>query len=178
MRYRRAFIQGGRYFFTVVTARREPVFAGAAEVALLREAFRVEMDKRPFAIDAIVVLPDHLHCIWTLPEGDADFSTRWRLIKTWFSKHYLAKAPVTHSNRLNKEQQSIWQQRFWEHCLRDEQDFNQHVDYIHYNPVKHGYVERASLWHHSSIHRYIQHGLIDKDWGGSDMGFEDNIGKE
>jgi putative transposase len=177
MRYRRAFIKNGSYFFTVVTERRETVFANDNAVILLRDAFRSVKLKRPFTIDAMVVLPDHLHCIWTLPDGDADFSIRWRLIKTWFSKRYVEKKPVTNLNRLNKTQKAIWQHRFWEHCLRDERDFNQHVDYIHYNPVKHGYVDLASMWRHSSIHRYIGHGIIDRHWGGG-MNFEDGIGKE
>ena len=144
MRYRRSFQPGGSFFFTVVTAHRRPVFASAHAVGLLRQAFRVVRKARPFDIDAIVVLPDHLHCIWTLPDGDADFMTRWRLIKTWFSKH--------------SECKKIWQQRYWEHVLRDEGDFEHHVDYIHFNPLKHGLVNSVVEWPYSSFHRYVARG--------------------
>ncbi len=152
MRYRRAFQPGGSFFFTVVTARRRPVFTSETAVALLRDAFRAVRQKRPFDIDAIVVLPDHLHCIWTLPEDDADFMTRWRLIKTWFSKHAGLK--------------DVWHHRYWEHVLRDERDFIKHVDYIHYNPVKHGLASKVIDWPYSSFHRYVKDGLCAEDWGG------------
>ena len=153
MRYRRTFQPGGSFFFTVVTAHRRPIFASADAVALLREAFRVVRKARPFDIDAIVVLPDHLHCIWTLPDGDADFMTRWRLIKTWFSKHSAFK--------------NIWQHRYWEHLLRDERDFEHHVDYIHFNPVRHGLVNRVVEWPYSSFHQYVARGMYPVDWGGA-----------
>ncbi|NVI83643.1 transposase [Janthinobacterium sp. BJB401] len=152
MRYRRASQPGGSFFFTVVTAHRRPVFSSTTAVNLLRDAFRAVRHKRPFAIDAIVILPDHLHCIWTLPDSDADFMTRWRLIKTWFSKH--------------AEFKDVWQHRFWEHVLRDESDFANHVDYIHYNPVKHGLVSKAIDWPYSSFHRYARQGWCAADWGG------------
>ena len=151
MRYRRSFQPGGSFFFTVVTAHRRPVFASATAVALLRESFRAVRKARPFDIDAIVVLPDHLHCIWTLPDGDADFMTRWRLIKTWFSKH--------------AEIKNIWQQRYWEHVLRDERDVEHHVDYIHFNPVRHGLVDSVVDWPYSSFHRYVARGTYRADWG-------------
>jgi putative transposase len=138
MEYRRRFVLNGSYFFTVVTQDRNPVFLEKAAVDLLRQAFRHVMNKRPFIIDAIVIMPDHLHCIWTLPENDCDYPTRWRLIKTYFTKNY---------------GQTIWQHRYWEHCIRDERDFENHVNYIHNNPVKHGLVLNAKDWEHSSIHR-------------------------
>ena len=153
MRYRRSFQPGGSFFFTVVTAHRRPIFASADAIAMLREAFRVVRKARPFDIDAIVVLPDHLHCIWTLPDGDADFMTRWRLIKTWFSKHSAFK--------------NIWQHRYWEHLLRDERDFEHHVDYIHFNPVRHGLVNRVVEWPYSSFHQYVARGMYPVDWGGA-----------
>ena len=153
MRYRRTFQPGGSFFFTVVTAHRRPIFASADAIAMLREAFRVVRKARPFDIDAIVVLPDHLHCIWTLPDGDADFMTRWRLIKTWFSKHSAFK--------------NIWQHRYWEHLLRDERDFEHHVDYIHFNPVRHGLANRVVEWPYSSFHRYVARGMYAVDWGGA-----------
>ena len=121
MQYRRAFIPGASYFFTLVTEKRRALFNDEKNVDILRQAFRQVKTKRPFTIEAIVILPDHLHCIWTLPPGDADFSTRWRLIKTWFSKHCpaeLREEPVLARQR--KEQQAIWQHRFWGHVLRDE----------------------------------------------------------
>lgn len=128
MRYRRAFTPGGTFFFTLVTEGRRPVFASAAAVEVLSSAFRSVRQARPFEMNAMVVMPDHLHCIWTLPSDDADFSTRWRLIKTWFTKHH----------QPDQRAQAIWQPRFWEHQIWDEDDLDRHVDYIHYNPVKLG----------------------------------------
>ncbi len=178
MQYRRAFIPGAAYFFTVVTEQRRPLFDNEANIDLLRQAFRTVKEKRPFGIEAIVILPDHIHCIWTLPPEDADFSTRWRLIKTWFSKHSPSdlRAPPNRS-RQNKKQQAIWQNRFWEHLLRDETDFTRHVEYIHYNPVKHGYVNAPKEWRHSSFHRHVRAGIYPGDWGATTMDFE-GIGHE
>ena len=153
MRYRRAFQPGGSFFFTVVTAHRRPIFSSATAVDLLRGSFSAVRHKRPFAIDAIVILPDHLHCIWTLPDGDADFMTRWRLIKTWFSKRSAYK--------------NIWQKRYWEHVLRDEHDFENHVDFIHFSPLKHGLVNRVVEWPYSSFHQYVTRGMYAVDWGGA-----------
>jgi len=152
MQYRRTFHPGGSFFFTVVTARRRPLFAAPDAVALLGTALRAVRRLRPFDVDAIVVLPDHLHCIWTLPEGDADFMMRWRLVKTWFVKHWSYK--------------QVWQRRYWEHLLRDERDFANHVDYIHFNPVRHGLVAQASEWPYSSFQRYVAGGVYANDWGG------------
>ena len=152
MRYRRAFHPGGSFFFTAVAAHRRPVLASATAVDLLRDAFRAVRQQRLFDIDAIVILPDHWHCIWTLPDGDADFMTRWRLIKTWFSKH--------------SDLKPIWQQRYWEHVLRDARDLARHVEYIHYNPVKHGLVSKVIDWPYSSFHRYVALGWCAADWGG------------
>jgi putative transposase len=152
MRYRRAFVPGGSFFFTVVTARRRPILASAAAVAVLREAVRTVRSRRPFTIDAMVVLPDHIHCIWTLPAGDADFATRWRLIKTWFTKH-------------GPDERGAWQHRYWEHQLRDEADFARHVEYIHFNPVKHGLAAAAIEWPYSSFRRYVAAGVYPPDWG-------------
>lgn len=155
MQYRRTFHPGGSFFFTVVTAHRRLLFAAADAVALLGASLRAVRRLRPFEIDAIVVLPDHLHCIWTLPEGDADFMTRWRLVKTWFVKHWSYK--------------QVWQRRYWEHLLRDERDFAHHVDYIHFNPVRHGLVAQASEWPYSSFQRYVARGIYRADWGGEFM---------
>ena len=178
MHYRRAFTPGGSFFFTVVTEGRRPIFASAESVAVLREAFRRVRQTRPFQIDAIVVMPDHLHCIWTLPPDDADFATRWRLIKTRFTKHCdpaLRIAP--NAARTAKGEQAVWQHRYWEHQLRDETDFTRHVEYIHYNPVKHGLAASPQDWPHSSFHRYVESGIFLPDWGSSTMNFE-KVGHE
>jgi len=178
MQYRRAFLPGASYFFTVVTEQRRPVFAAAAAVDVLRNAFRTIQSRRPFELDAIVIMPDHLHCIWTLPPDDADFSTRWRLIKTHFTKHC---DPALHSHanssRLARTEKAVWQHRYWEHLLRDETDYARHVEYIHYNPVKHGYVASAIEWPHSSFKRYVDAGIYAADWGNNFMDLDD-IGQE
>nr|VFK36504.1 MAG: putative transposase [Candidatus Kentron sp. SD]VFK77823.1 MAG: putative transposase [Candidatus Kentron sp. SD] len=173
MQYRRAFVPGGSFFFTVVTEKRRALFREIENINTLRDAFRVVRGKHPFGIEAIVVMPDHLHSIWTLPPGDSDFSTRWRLIKTRFSKHCGEewRAPPG-SARRNKNQQAVWQHRFWEHAIRDEIDFARHMDYIHYNPVKHGYVDAPGQWRYSSFHRYVQSGVYPVDWGADDVDFE------
>lgn len=178
MQYRRAFTPGGTFFFTLVTEKRRPVFSSPAAVDVLREAFRAVRKSRPFEIDAIAVMPDHLHCIWTLPPDDADFATRWRLIKTWFTKHCdPALRNITDPARASKHEQSLWQHRYWEHLLRDEVDYERHVNYIHYNPVKHGLVSSAKDWPHSSFHRYVEAGVLPADWGGDIMELE-GVGHE
>lgn len=179
MRYRRAFVPGGSYFFTLVTEKRRKLFAEDANVEVLRQAFQHVMAKRPFEIDAAVVLPDHLHCIWTLPPGDADFATRWRLVKTWFTKHCALEYKMPpDASRLKRGEQAIWQHRYWEHMLRGELDFERHVDYIHYNPVKHGYTDKPSKWRYSSLHRYVDQGIISDKWGDSGVDFVEGIGHE
>jgi putative transposase len=178
MRYRRAFIPGGSFFFTVVMERRCPVFASAEAVDVLREAFRSVRLSRPFELDAVVVLPDHLHCIWTLPPGDADFATRWRLVKTWFTKHCdPALRKASNLARAAKNEQALWQHRYWEHMLRDETDFARHVEYIHFNPVKHGLVSSALDWPYSSFRRYVEAGVYPADWGQRAMDI-DGVGHE
>jgi putative transposase len=138
MEYRRSKIEGGTYFFTLVTNNRRQFLCDPPNIILLRKAFRYVMDRHPFKIDAIVILPDHLHCIWTLPENDSNYSTRWRLIKSYFSHRCdLQYRERINSSRQNKKEQALWQRRFWEHQIKNEQDFINHVDYIHYNPVKH-----------------------------------------
>lgn len=162
--YRRVRVPGGRYFFTVNLADRS---AGGLvrNIGALRQAFRVTMAERPFACDAVVILPDHLHAVWTLPEGDADFSTRWRLIKSRFSRSVGGGAPRSPS-QWAKQERGIWQRRFWEHYLRDESDFAAHVRYCWGNPVKHGLVARAVDWPYSSIHRDIRAGRVEAEWCG------------
>lgn len=178
MRYRRAFIPGGSFFFTVVTEKQRALFNDEQNVDTLRCAFQTIKARRPFNIDAIVIMPDHLHCIWTLPPGDRDFATRWRLIKTWFTKHCdtSLRAPPNQA-RQNKQEQAVWQHRYWEHALRDETDFSRHVDYIHYNQVKHRYTSAPQEWPYSSFHRYVEAGVYPVDWGAGLMDFE-GIGDE
>jgi putative transposase len=161
--YRRAFIPGGCFFFTAVTQDRWELFEQEDAIVRLREGFRRVREKHPFAIDAMVVLPDHLHTIWRLPEGDADFSLRWRLIK-----HYVSVGVASTTNQ--RGEKAVWQRRFWEHSIRDEADWRNHVDYIHYNPVKHGHVQHVRDWPHSSFHRFVQRGIYPPQWAGEGMG--------
>lgn len=156
--YQRAYIPGGHYFFTLVTHQRRPLFAKRELIERLGAAFRYVKFKHPFAIEAIVVLPDHLHTLWKLPDGDADFSGRWRLIKHKFS----IGLDVPKNRRGEK---LIWQRRFWERLIRDETDWANHMDYVHYNPVKHGFVQRPADWQYSSFARCVANGLYEETWG-------------
>ncbi len=164
--YRRVYLQGGTYFFTVVTYERRPVFGNDAAVDLLWQCFQRTMALRPFTMDAYAILPDHLHAIWTLPDGDADFSKRWQAIKATFSLRYgrSVVGDVSKSMR-GKGEKGVWQRRFWEHLIRDESDFERHCDYIHYNPIKHGLVRSPLDWKHSSFGDFVAKGLYDPDWG-------------
>ena len=157
-------IDGGTYFFTVNLAERNRTLL-TERIDNLREAFRVVKEAHPFKIDAMVILPDHLHTIWTLPDGDHDFSQRWRQVKSAFSRE-IAKEERVSRSRLRKQERGIWQRRFWEHAIRDEEDFRRHVDYIHFNPVKHGYVQKVADWPYSSFHQYVHFGILTVDWAG------------
>ncbi|MFZ6846031.1 REP-associated tyrosine transposase [Undibacterium sp. RuTC16W] len=165
--YRRSHIVGGMYFFTVNSSRRRPILATES----LRDALRLAIQKtrltHPFEIDAWVLLPDHLHCIWTLPQGDEDFSVRWSMIKRLVSQACADEFGVDDlsASRTQRKESGIWQRRFWEHQIRDENDFARHVDYIHWNPVKHGLVTRAGDWPHSTFHRYVAQEMLPSDWG-------------
>jgi putative transposase len=164
VRYRRNFVAGGTYFFTVtILDRRSRVLVDHLDA--LRAAFRATRRASPFTIDAIVVLPDHLHIVMTLPAGDADYTNRWRLIKRRFT-NALTKVGVPIARHRNGEL-ALWQRRFWEHTIRDDGDFERHVDYIHFNPVKHALVARVRDWPYSSFHRYVKQGLLPLDWGGT-----------
>jgi len=160
--YVRAYVPGGSYFFTVALLDRRRGLL-TENIAALREAFRVIRRQRPFRIEAIVVLPDHLHCIWTLPQGNTDFSTRWRLIKGRFSRT-VVPMEWRSQRRVHKKERGIWQRRFWEHLIRDEKDLAAHVDYIHCNPARHGWVRQVIDWPHSSFHRYARLGVYPPDW--------------
>jgi len=162
--YRRNFIPGGCFFFTVNLAdRRLPLLTENIET--LRSAFRETRQRHPFTIDAVVILPDHLHVVWTLPEDDRDFATRWRLIKSSFSRNLAAGEPIS-ASRAAKSERGIWQRRYWEHTIRDENDFGRHIDYVHINPVKHGLVTRVKDWPHSSFRRMVKLGIYPEDWAG------------
>jgi len=180
MEYRRAKTAGATYFFTVVTHNRREFLCIPKNIALLRQAFGEVMTNHPFKIEAITILPNHLHALWTLPAGDANFSTRWRLIKSHFSRHCdLTCQGQISSSRQRKQEKAVWQRRFWEHQIRDEADYIQHVEYIHYNPVKHGLVNAPIDWEYSSFRRYVEAGLYAADWGTSGtIAFSQHIGQE
>lgn len=162
--YRRNLVAGGCFFFTMNLAdRRERL--PVERIGTLRAAFRSVRERHPFALDAIVVLPDHLHAIWTLPDGDNDHATRWRLIKSEFS-HALPDGERISASRRAKAERGFWQRRYWEHTIRDEADFTRHIDYIHVNPVKHGLVMRVRDWPYSSFHRMVRNGIYPADWAG------------
>jgi putative transposase len=160
MRFRRVRTEGGRYFFTVVTLDRRPILID--HVDRLREAFHRTMAARPFALEAVVILPDHLHAIWRLPAGDADYSSRWAQLKHYFSTGLSLEQRA--QSRMRKRERGIWQRRFWEHLIRDEKDWRRHMDYIHHNPVKHGYCTSPEAWPYSSFRRHVRNGLYAPDW--------------
>lgn len=163
--YRRAFVPGGCWFFTVNLLERRRTLL-VEYIDELRVAFEQTRRTYPFDIAAIVVLPDHLHAIWTLPPADADFSTRWRLVKTRFAKA-LPKLERRSAVRKQRNERGIWQRRYWEHLIRDDADYARHVEYCYFNPVKHGLVRRVQDWPHSSFHRDVRHGLFPLDWRAS-----------
>jgi len=165
--YRRSNIAGGTYFFTVTTLHRLPVLTEAPVRKALREAIQQTHSSHPFEIDAWVLLPDHLHCIWTLPQDDADFSMRWSTIKRYVSRQCGDTFGIDKlsASRAKRREAGLWQRRFWEHQIRDDADFTQHVDYIHWNPVKHRLVSRAAEWPYSTFHRFVHQGAYAPDWG-------------
>lgn len=165
--YRRAWVPGGTYFFTVNLLERDRRLL-VDHIDALGAAFRVARTARPFNVIAIVVLPDHLHCLWRLPAGDADNATRWRHVKSMFSRS-LPGDERRSARRVAKAERGIWQRRYWEHLVRDERDMTAHIDYIHYNPVKHGHVARVCEWPYSSFHQFVRSGLLPVDW--SDKAF-------
>ena len=169
MEYRRSRIPGGVFFFTVVTNQRRQILVSSGNRGHLRRAFRDVRCRRDFTLDAIVLLPDHLHLLMHLPHGDADYSIRIGGIKRRFTDLYLAsggkEAPMP-SGRKAKRYRGVWQPRFWEHAVRDAEDYKRHLDYIHANPVKHGLVSRVGDWQWSSFHRYVRLGEYDLDWAG------------
>ncbi|MCD4483578.1 transposase [Chromobacterium vaccinii] len=170
MQYRRSIAGGGTWFFTVNLADRRQDYLNR-HIDVLRQVVRQVRDRHPFEIVAMVVLPDHFHAVWTLPEGDADYATRMALIKAGFSRN-LPKVERIRESRERKRERGIWQRRYWEHQIRDAADLQAHVDYIHYNPVKHGHVERVVEWPYSSFHRYVRHGWLPGDWAGESVALQ------
>jgi putative transposase len=170
-RYRRNFFPGGTYFFTLVAQGRRPIFTGDLARLFLRAAIDKVRATRPFEIVAWALLPDHLHAVWALPRGDDDYSTRWMQIKESFTKQYL-RAGLSHDSRLTsrvrRREQGVWQRRFWEHTCRDEEDLKHCVDYVHFNPKKHGLVGSVLDWPWSTFHRFVEAGEYTRCWGRKD----------
>ncbi len=163
--FQRCRVPGGCYFFTVnLLARRHNTLL-VARIDLLRDAVRRVRRSRPFTIDAWVVLPDHLHTVWTLPPGDDDFSTRWRLIKTFFARGLPKTERLSRVRRADGER-GIWQRRFWEHAIRNDEDYAAHMDYVHFNPVKHGLVASPADWPYSTFRTCVARALYPEDWTG------------
>jgi putative transposase len=176
--YRRHYQQGGSYFFTVVTHHRQSILLNDDIRIALRASITEVRQTLPFKVDAWVLLPNHLHCIWTLPENDDNYSLRWLLIKRGVSKRCTQYFDVKKqsASRKSRHESTIWQRRFWEHSIRDENDFATCMNYVHINPVKHDYVKRVVDWQYSSFHRYVKLGLYDDTWG-SDMELPDDFGE-
>lgn len=150
----------------VVTFNRQPIFAKESFIRLLESCLNEVRENLPYMTDAMVILPDHLHTIWTLPDDDSDFSTRWNLVKGAFSRRYSGfRVSDVPESMLKKNEAGIWQRRFWEHVIYNQEDFNRHCDYIHYNPVKHGLVKSPAEWKHSSINDFIDAGKYSEGWG-------------
>jgi len=167
--YRRARVPGGTFFFTVVTFRRRPLFAQTEHRQILREAVQLVRQRHPFTVNAWVLLPEHMHCVWTLPAGDSDFSMRWGLIKSGFSRHAKGlchREEWMSDSKRKRRETTIWQRRFWEHQIRSDEEYQIYMDYTHFNPVKHGLVARVADWPFSTFHRYVKLGVYPEDWGG------------
>lgn len=170
--YRRATIAGGTYFFTITTYRRQPWLTDDDARKALREGITLARRSHPFEIDAWVLLPEHLHCVWTLPPGDANFSVRWAIIKrhvTRSCKARLHRDEWMNASKSKRRESTLWQRRYWEHQIRDEADYRNHIDYIHWNPVKHGHVNKVAQWPYSTFHRYARGGAYPMDWGGESV---------
>jgi len=169
--YRRARVPGGTYFFTVVTYDRRPLLCRDEVRTALRDSLRSTQLSHPFSIDAWVLLPDHLHCIWSLPPGDSDFPLRWAMVKRGVTRRCprfssRGSRELRSPSRQRRHESTLWQRRYWEHLIRNADDFERHLDYVHWNPVKHGYVSRVVEWEFSTFHRYVKAGVYPADWGG------------
>lgn len=191
--YRRSY-EGNTYFFTVVTYQRQPILCLDESRTALREAINDAKEAHPFKIKAWVLLPDHLHCIWELPDGDVNYSMRWGLIKKEFTKKINRSVGAAHptragleglvgkahptESRIKHREGMIWQRRFWEHKIKDERDFQVHCDYIHYNPVKHGFANTPMNWEYSTFHSYMDEGIYSKEWGSKEPDKIENMNLE
>lgn len=161
--YRRIHSPGATWFFTANLADRRSTLL-VERIDTLRAAVRYVQTRHPFHIQAMVALPDHLHAVWTLPQGDSDYPLRWRLLKTWFSRQ-VSHGEHRSASRIDKHERGLWQRRYWERLIRDEADLRSHIDYVHFNPVKHGHALRAADWPYSTLHRYVTSGVLPPDWG-------------
>ena len=176
--YRRSQVAGGTYFFTIVTRRRRPVLTEVHVRSALRAAIQQARTTLPFVIEAWVLMPDHLHCIWTLPPGDMNYPARWAIIKRHVSRAMGSnEAVLSEGSRQKRGEYGFWQRRFWEHLIRDEEDLRRHLDYIHWNPVKHGCARTMVEWPYSSFHRYVRDGVYAADWGGAGASMEGDFGE-
>jgi putative transposase len=165
--YRRIFIEGGTYAFTVVTYKRRPLFSDSTSREILFKAIQKTQHQYPFEQIAYCLLPDHIHCIWTLPPGDTDYPIRWKLIKCKFSILYQeihGARPPSNRSRINRGEVAIWQRRYWEHSIRDDTDLSNNINYIHFNPIKHGYVADPQDWKWSSFMKYESEGYYPDPW--------------
>lgn len=172
--YRRNRVPGGTFFFTVNLLNRRSCLL-VTHITELRETVREARAKQPFHIDGWVVLPEHMHCIWTLPVGDDDYPGRWKAIKTAFARRIPRTEPLS-ATRLARKERGIWQRRYWEHTIRDALDCSRHMDYLHINPVKHGLVARVADRPYSSFHKLVAVGVYAADWAG-DVGIELVVGE-
>jgi putative transposase len=173
--YRRFYQPNATWFFTVNLAERKNNRLLVDNIELLRECFRYVKQRKPYHVDAIVILPDHLHCIWTLLPDDNNYSVRWNMLKGRFSRA-IDKGERISTSRLNRRERGIWQRRFWVHLVTDQEDYNRHIDYIHWNPVKHGIVQHVIDWPHSSFHQFVEQGIYPAAWGYSGN-FEIEVGE-
>jgi putative transposase len=165
--FRRARVEGGTFFFTVVTDNRTPFLCDAGSRRLLRKVLHGCQARWPMEVEAIVLLPDHLHTIWTLPAGDTDYSRRWAWTKKEFTREWLQSGYVEHAQTTGRHRdgrRGVWQPKFWEHTIRDECDLRRHIEYIHYNPVKHGVTRCPHAWRWSSFDRWVRAGVYPVDW--------------
>jgi putative transposase len=166
MNYRKPPVQGNAYFFTVATHDRSPFLCTVETVSLLGDAFRYAMNEHPFEVDAFVLLPDHLHCVWRLPQGDRDLSSRWKSIKKYFARHYKTQEqPELVTSKKGKTEPTFWQDRFLDCAISDEADVSRYIESIHYDPVKHGHAEAPKDWQYSSFQRYVRNGQYEAEWG-------------
>lgn len=175
--YKRSFVNGGTFFFTVTSFNRQKIFTSPAFRTALRKSILETQQQFPFEINAWVLLPDHIHCIWTLPDDDYDYSKRWSMIKrlvTQACKYHLPLNNLTAPSRLKRNESTIWQRRFWEHTISNNSDYENHLNYIYWNPVKHGHSNSVSEWPYSTFHRDVKNGFYDKKWG-DNFREEDNI---